>query len=319
MGHLPEWDESGSSQNLDPTAREAVAWFAAIHADHVAEQTRSEFRAWLRRDTRHQAAYADIERIWSGVSELPGVKAHRRAAHREMTRRTLGKAAIAAAIGGAGWFTYQQYFQGDYRTGTGERRSVQLPDNSNVEMAGATSFSLDFGPRLRLVSLHKGEAFFSSEPDAERPFVVQAGAGRTMGSDSSFNVDYVSDDDVRVTVLKSTADVRIGIRDVRVEANRQVSYSRKEIAAPKAIDPIDTLAWRDGRLVFVSVPFGRVVASINRWRRGNLVIVNPSLADRPVTLIVEMESMRDVSDILKDSLPVRLVDVTPYLTLIFAA
>lgn len=319
MAHLPEWNETGSGEDLDPIAREAVAWFAAMHADHVADRTRSEFRAWLRRDTRHQDAYADVERMWSGVAALPGVKAHRRAARQGMTRRALGKAAIAAAIGGTGWLTYQQYFQGDYRTGTGETRSVRLPDNSKVEMAGATSLSLDFGRQLRLVTLHRGEAFFSSESEADRPFVVQAATGRTMGSGSSFNIDYVSDDDVRVTVLENIADVRMGLRDVRIEANRQVSYSRKEIGAPKEVDPIDALAWREGRLVFVSVPFGRVVASINRWRRGNLLIVNPSLAQRPVTLIVELDRVGDVPDILKDSLPIRLVEATPYLTLIFGA
>lgn len=318
MGDHPEWsDEPG--KDLDPVSREAVTWFAAMHADDVAASTRSAFRAWLRRDVRHQTAYADVERIWSAASELPAVKSHRRASRLAMTRRTLGKVAVAAAIGGSGWLGYQQYFLGDYRTGAGERRSVRLPDNSNVELAGATALSLDFRPQLRLVTLHKGEAFFSTTPDATRPFVVDAGAGRTMASGASFNIDYVADDDVHVTVSENAADIRLGIEDVRVSAGRQVSYGRKKMGVPNAVDPNEALAWREGRLVFVSAPFGRVVASLNRWRSGKLLIVSPSLVERPVTLIVDLDRVGDIPDVLKDSLPVRLVNVTPYVTLIMAA
>lgn len=317
VGNHSEWtDEPG--KDLDPVSREAVTWFAAMHADDVTASTRSAFRAWLRRDIRHQTAYADIERIWSAASDLPTVKSHRRASRLALTRRALGKAAIAAAIGGSGWLGYQQYFLGDYRTGASERRSIRLPDNSNVEMAGATAVSLDFRPQLRLVTLHKGEAFFSTTQEA-RPFVVDAGAGRTMASGAAFNIDYVADDDVHVTVLKNAADIRLGIADVHVGAGRQVNYSRKTISSPNTVDPMEALAWREGRLVFVSAPFRRVVASLNRWRSGKFVIVSPSLMERPVTLIVDLNNVDDVPDVLRDSLPIRLVNVTPYVTFIMAA
>lgn len=318
VGNFPEWDESEPGKNLDPVVREAVAWFAAIHADSVTQATKAEFRAWLRRDTRHQAAYEDVERMWSGVTDLPAVKAHRRAGRLDLTRRTFGKVALATAVGGAGWWSYQQYFLGDYRTETGERRSVRLPDDSHVEMAGSTSISLDFGYQLRLVTLNKGEAFFTSAADPKRPFVVQAGNGRSMG-EGAFNVDLIGNDDVRVTVLEKAVDVRLGIRDIRVEAQRQLSYGRSEMGSLRKIDPADVLAWRDGRLVFVSVPLGRMIASINRWRRGNLIVVSPSLMQRPVTLVVDLGKVDDVPSILKDSLPIHLVEVTPYVTLIFAA
>lgn len=317
MGDHSEWtDEPG--KDLDPVSREAVTWFAAMHADDVTASTRSAFRAWLRRDVRHQAAYADIERIWSAASDLPAVKSHRRASRLALTRRALGKAVIAAAIGGGGWLAYQQYFLGDYRTGAGERRSIRLPDNSNVELAGATAVSLDFRPQLRLVILHKGEAFFSTTEDNARPFVVEAGAGRTMASGAAFNIDYVADDDVHVTVLEKAADIRLGLADVRVGAGRQVNYSRKTIGSPNTVDPMEALAWREGRLVFVSAPFGRVVASLNRWRSGKFVIMSPSLMERPVTLIVDINNIDDVPAVLKDSLSIRLVNVTPYVTFIMA-
>lgn len=318
MNDYPEWTDE-PVKDLDPVSREAVTWFAAMHADEVTASTRSAFRAWLRRDARHRTAYAEIERIWSAAPDLPAVRSQRRASRLALTRRALGKAAIAAVIGGGGWLGYQQYFLGDYRTGAGERKSVRLPDNSKVELAGATALSLDFGPQLRLVTLHKGEAFFSTTLDTARPFVVDAGAGRTMASGATFNIDYVAEDDVHVTVLENAADIRLGVADVRVGAGRQVNYGRRLIGNPNLADPAEALAWREGRLVFVSAPLGRVVTSLNRWRSGKFVIVSPSLMERPVTLIFDLNNLDDVSDILRDSLPIRLVNVTPYVTLLLAA
>lgn len=320
MGQDPGWaDDQDFGGDLDPISQAAVTWFATMHADEVSAAHRAAFRAWLRQDPRHQAAYADVERTWSGASELPIVKARRRASRLKVTRRALGKAAIAAVIGGSAWVVYQQHPFADYRTGTGERRAVKLADNSSVELAAATALSVDFSPQLRLVTLHRGEAYFSVAPDQTRPFVVEAAAGRIMAAGTSFNVDYVSDDDVRVTVAEHAVNVRLGAKDVRLDAGSQVVYFRKDIGAPQDIDPATELAWREGRLVFVSQPFGRVIASLNRWRRGKLMVMSSTLAMRPVTLIVDLEKSGDLLSTLEDTLPIRVVNLTSYMTLIFEA
>jgi transmembrane sensor len=137
MGPDPSWtDDNDFGGNLDPISQEAVTWFATVHADEVTKANQVAFRAWLRRDERHRAAYAEVERLWSGAAELPIVKARRRARQIAITRRTLGTGVLAALVGGGGWVAYQQHPFADYRTGTGERRTVTLADNSTVEMAG---------------------------------------------------------------------------------------------------------------------------------------------------------------------------------------
>lgn len=318
MGQDPVWtDDKDFSGDLGPISQEAVSWFATMHADEVTTADRVAFRAWLRRDERHRTAYAEVERIWSGASELPIVKARRRARRLVVSRRALGKTAIAAAVGGGAWAVYREHPFADYRTGTGERRSVTLSDNSSVEMAAATALSVSFDPQFRFVTLHRGEAYFTVAPDTARPFVVEAAAGRTMAAGTAFNVDYLSDD-VRVTVAENAVHVRVGARDVRLESGSQVTYTRRSIGAPQEADPVTELAWREGRLVFVSQPFGRVIASLNRWRRGNLVVLGSALAERPVTLIVDLEKAGDILSVLQETLPIRVVRL-PYITLISAA
>jgi transmembrane sensor len=319
-GPDPNWtDDNDFGGDLDPISREAVTWFAAMHADEVTKADQIAFRAWLRRDDRHRTAYSEVERLWSGVSELPMVKTRRNAARLAVTRRTLGKGVFAALVGGGAWAAYQQHPFAAYRTGTGERRKVTLADNSTVEMAGATALSVDFGSQLRLVTLHRGEAYFSVAPEQSRPFVVEAAAGRTMALGTSFNVDYVSDDDVRVTVSQHAVHVRVGTADARLAAGSQLSYSRESIGDTRAIDPASVLGWRDGRLIFLSQPLGRVIASLNRWRPGKLMVMSSALAARPVTLIIDLEKSDDILAILEDTLPIRAVNLTPYLTLVFDA
>ena len=320
MGHNPDWsDDRDFGSDLDPISQEAVTWFAVMNADAVSAADRAAFRAWLRRDVRHQAAYADIERMWSGASHLPFVKQRRRAGRLAVTRRALGKGALAALIGGGAWAVYQQRPFADYRTGTGERRTVTLHDNSTIELAAATALSVDFSAQMRLVTLYHGEAYFAATPDTARPFVVEAGAGRTMAAGTAFNIDYVSHDDVRVTAFERPAEIRLGASAMRLEAGSQVTYGRNMIGAPQEVDPASVLAWRDGRLVFVSRPFGEVITSLNRWRDGRLVVMSPTLAVRPVTLIVDVEKSGDILPTLEATLPIRVVNLSPYMTLIFEA
>jgi transmembrane sensor len=320
MGTDPNWtDDNDFGKDLDPISQEAVTWFAILHADDVTKADRSAFRAWLRQDERHRAAYAEVEGLWSGASELPIVKARRRAKRMAVTRRTFGKGMLAAMIGGGAWVAYQQHPFADYRTGTGERRTVKLADNSTVDMAGATALSVDFSSQLRLVTLLRGEAYFSVASEASRPFVVEAAAGRTMAAGTAFNVDYVSDDDVRVTVAQNAVNIRVGTADAKLDAGSQLTYSRERIGVPQTIDPASELGWRDGRLVFLSQPFGRVIASLNRWRQGRLMVMGSALAARPVTLIIDLQKSENILATLEDALPIRVVDVTPYLTLLFEA
>jgi transmembrane sensor len=320
MGPDPNWtDDNDFGGKLDPISQEAVTWFATLHADEVTRADQVAFRAWLRRDERHRAAYAEVERLWSGAAELPIVKARRRARRMAITRRTLGKGLLAAVVGGGGWVVYQQHPFADYRTGTGERRTVTLTDNSTVEMAGATALSADFSSHLRLVTLHQGEAYFSVAPETSRPFVVEAAAGRTMAAGTSFDVDYISDDDVRVTVARHAVNIRVGAADMRLDAGSQLTYNRETIGLPQSIDPASELGWRDGRLIFLSQPFGRVIASLNRWRRGRLMVMGSALAARPVTLIIDLEKSGNILATLEDALPIQVVNVTPYLTLVFEA
>jgi transmembrane sensor len=233
-----------------------------------------------------------------------------------MTRRGLG---VAVVGGAAAWLIARQFPLADYRTATGERRKVVLPDGSTAELSGASALSVDFQPTLRRAVLLNGEAFFTVAPESGRLFRVEAGPGETTTESATFNVNALSQDDVEVTVVDRQADVRLGADTVSLGANRQVTYGGDTIGAPVEVDAANVLAWRDGRLVFVSTRLSRVISVVNRWRQGKIVIADRGLSARPVTLIVNLDRAGDIVSLLEQTLPVRAVNITPYLTLLFSA
>jgi transmembrane sensor len=53
---------------------EAAVWFATMHGGKPSGNDKNAVKAWLAADPRHAEAYADIDRLWTGAIELPGMK-----------------------------------------------------------------------------------------------------------------------------------------------------------------------------------------------------------------------------------------------------
>lgn len=297
---------------------EAAVWFATMHDGKPSAADTKALKAWLAADPRHVRAYADIDRLWTGAIELPGMKDRHRAARKAMTRRRFGEAVVVGAVGLGAWRYLASHPFADYRTATGERRTVNLADGSTVDLAAETKLSVAFTRERRGLTLHEGEAFFTVAKDAGRPFVVEAGEGRTTALGTAFGVDY-RDDSATVIVTDSTVDVALGDESARVSAGSLVTYDSRHIGELRRSETGTELAWREGRLVFTQAPLGQAVQALNRWRSGRIVVMSNSLAQRPITLIVNLNRTETIVAQLAEAVPIRIVAATPYLTLLFEA
>jgi transmembrane sensor len=312
----------GSDMSDDPDhvriVEKAAVWFATMHGGSPSARDKKALKAWLAADPRHARAYDDIDRLWTGAIELPGMKERHRTARKAMTRRGLGKAVIAGAVGLGAWRYLASHPFADYRTTTGERRTVTLADGSTVDLAAETKLSVAFTRERRGLTLHEGEAFFAVAKDAGRPFVVEAGEGRTTALGTAFGVDY-RDESVTITVTESAVDVALNSEATRVSAGSLITYDSRHMGEPRPSETGAELAWREGRLIFAQAPLGRVVQALNRWRSGRIVVVGGSLAARPITLIVNLDRTDTIVAQLAEAVPMRIVAATPYLTLLFPA
>lgn len=305
---------------LDPVAAEATRWFVLLHEDPSDLSRSAKFAAWRDADPAHASAYARIQRLWGASGHIPSLqdRAGTGIDRRSMLRSGGGAALMALVAAGGARLALGPHPLADYTTGIGERRTVALSDGSLVELATSTAVSVHFNAPQRRVELLDGEAWFRVAKDpAGRPFVVEASGGSTTALGTAFAVARDADA-VTVSVTEHATRVEAAGEVRRVEAGQSCRYDTSGPGRNETTDPT-RLAWREGRLAFISRPLSDVVATLDRWRLGKTIILDDALAAHPVTLMIDVTEVGQALTRLGASLPMRIVQITPLLTLIRAA
>lgn len=304
---------------LDPAAREATRWFVALHDDPSDGRAREAFEAWRRSDPANAEAYARLQRLWGASGHLPSLASPDVGSDRRSVLRGAGAVALGGvALLGTGRLVLGAHPLADYRTGTGERRTVALGDGSIAELSTDTALSIAFDANARRVRLLDGEAWFQVSRDpVGRPFIVESARGTATALGTAFAV-AADDDGARVTVTEHAVRVDAAGRSTRLEAGQSCRYGTAGPSPPETADTT-SLAWRQGRLVFASQPLSDVVRALDRWHPGRTIITDADLAAQPVTLMIDTRDADQALLRLGASLPMRIVQVTPLLTIIRSA
>ena len=120
-----------------------------------------QFEAWLAQHPQHQYEYDLLARLWGAADALPRARLEalcladpvRQLPRRRFIQQALA-AGVAAAAVGLGWFGWQQHqlnYQGQLQTALGERRQLELPDGSQLELNGRTQLTVDFSAGQRRI------------------------------------------------------------------------------------------------------------------------------------------------------------------------
>ncbi len=156
------------------------------------------------------------------------------------------------------------------RTGTGEQRTVRLPDGSTVDLGAMSSLRLgdDFGSRRREVHL-EGQAFLRVTHDASRPFVVIAGGTRTVDLGTAFEVRTFPNEGVRVAVTEGSVEVqRTGTDTSSVAVLVAGDIARLQGTTAQVMRQQDltaVLSWTRGELIFHDTPLRDFAEDLQRW------------------------------------------------------
>lgn len=307
--------QARDQDTIDPVMAEATRWFVTLHEEPSNTDLRPEFEAWRDSDTRHSVAYERLQKLWGASAHLPALVSQTPIADRRaFMRNAVGGGLAIAIIGGSGRLVMGAHPFADHRTRTGERSTVILADGSRIELSTSTALKVDFSNDLRRIRLLEGEAWFQVAKDMARPFVVEAAGGRTTALGTAFAV-AVGKKNATVSVTEHLVNVASGGAVRRVFKGQGVRYDRKGIGAPVASDHT-SLAWRDGRLAFVNLPLGDVVAEVDRWTGGHTMVLDKTLAAHPVTLTIGIEDAGDALHRLASILPVRITRLTSALTVL---
>lgn len=308
-------------QPPDPLIEEALRWSVLLKSKQASDSDRAAFEQWLQADPRHEEAWIQAQQVWMRVGKIGPAFANRppppppRRYHapppavatrpdapqlaadpalrgpapapraRRASRRHffLTAAAMAALSVPAALVLWRPGLFADLRTGVGERRSLTLQDGSKVELAGASALSVDFTAAERRVVLQSGEAFFDVVDDAARPFVVEAADGRVRTQGGAFDIRLASGA-ATVVVTGRSADVSLaGQPTVNLVMGQEVRYGAGRMGDAREADMARIEAWRRDRLIYLNAPLSDVVADLERYRPGRIVMTDRSLHDIPVT------------------------------------
>jgi transmembrane sensor len=323
-------------QSRDPLIEEALRWLVVLKDKAASDADRAAFEGWLRADPRHQAAWIQAQSVWMRVGKFGPAFANRPAAASgwrsaaavptmwrappkpasppSRRRFLLAAAAVAAVAAPAAVLLSRPDLLADHSTAVGERRKVTLEDGSTVELAGSSSLSVDFSVEARRVVLHDGEAFFDVARGT-RPFVVQAADGFSQALGTSFDIKRQGSE-VTVAVVEHAVAVSSAGSRVVVEQGQQIRYGTRRLGKVGEADLAQVEAWRRDRLIFHETPLGEVIADLERYRGGRIVMTDARLRDIPVTAVFDAGQADAALDTIASALAIRLRRVTGLLVVL---
>jgi len=329
-----------NSQIADLRARQASAWVTALA--HAGETLPAEFVVWLKESplnvheflvayTIDQQLESPTLKVPHSVAELlarsqasvtpfPGLTAAAPsppAEPRLSRRRGLALAAsVLVALVAGGWlFSSQQTGWEEFRTGSGERGTLQLGDGSVVRLNAHSSIALKFSATSREVKLLDGEALFEVHHDAHRPFRVSTRDTVIEDIGTRFDV-YSRSDGVRVAVIEGSVQVTArptamssaastraagAPRPLRrvLTANQQAQIERGDIIALDELPDISqTISWPQQRRVYRKEPLARIVEDFNRSGWHQIRLEGEAVKQRPYTGLFDPEDPDSLAAVL---------------------
>ena len=273
---------------------EAAAWLARLHAEDRDAADEAGFRAWLNASPSHAAAFEAVDRVWSDVGGLTGLRTDLRGdfhlgslpvRERAQTSRRalLAGVGLLAVTGGSALF-WRSASAKVYETEVGEQKHVALDDGSQLFLDAKTRVAVSFSDTERMVNMQYGRVNFRVVPDLKRPFVVEAAERKIVASRCNFDV-RCEDGQVQVVLIHGEADVKPvsapASQGQRLQAGERLVASN-DVEKRDKPDLTRVLAWQSGYEMFDNQDLAQAAEEMNRYSTAKLA-VDPSVAGLKVS------------------------------------
>ncbi len=308
---------------------QALRWIVRLNSGMATATDRQQYRAWRAASPVHELAAREAEALWGDATNLhqeprsglvrPGAR------KRKLDRRGVLTGVAIAGIGGGLWAA--GVFSGkrpDFATGRSEIRDVLLPDNSHVTLNAHSAINLAFSQRSRRVILAEGEAFFEVTHQTDRPFEVEADGVVVTALGTAFDVDRnLGGGGVAVAVTEHAVTVSgrevvpSARQTVRLEERQAVRVdARGRIGQVTTPSPAAIAAWRSGLYVAEDQSLGDVVAALQAYHAGWIVVRGEATAALRVNAVLSLKTPDESLDTLAGGLPINVHRLSAYLVVI---
>ncbi|HHJ1298929.1 MAG: FecR family protein [Pseudomonas capeferrum] len=255
-----------AAQPLSDLSDDAIDWQVLLHAGNATAADHARYQRWCALSPAHAEAAREAQALWQDIGHTPTAQV---VAPPPVRRRRHWAAGLAASVVvlAAGFTGWQQapIWLADYHTGLGQRQAITLADGSRVLLNSGSALTVAFTDRERRVVLNAGEALFETANDA-RPFVVDTEGEAVRGTAATFSVRR----DGRVVLAQGEATV----------GERRV---------PVSPDASAQTAWQRGKLIFNGKPLGQVLAELERYQQGRILLSDTTLAALEVSGVFDLD------------------------------
>ena len=301
---------------------EARRW--AVSLDDISDCERAELEQWLQASPTHRPELERAIEGWQSLKSLrhtveyrfsPAVESvERKQVEQAYSRRNVRVPRIAAVfvtIALTVWWFYPFDTRVEFSTAVGEQQTITLSDASTVILNTNSRLTVSYTDRHRAVRLEYGEAHFDVAHDSGRPFTVIAGTGMFRAVGTAFSVQLHNEALVEITVTAGEVEILQAspnadilpnfVSSIKMEPEPiqrlTVGHHAKiadKIEAVSELDPETInreLAWREGMLEFVNAPLSEVLDAAGRYTTNELVVTDPELAQRRITVVIKASNI----------------------------
>jgi transmembrane sensor len=282
----------------DALLNEALTLIVRSHSGEDAAPSAAELELWAGRSPAHAEALAEARSLWSDTGSLRPMHP---TAQGQLSRRVMMFGGIGL-LGVSGYAWQQKHIPGEIVTGIAETRKIALADGSHIELSTRSGIDLDRSD-THFARLRAGQAWFDINT-SPAPFRLAFGEQQLQMDQGVINLDFRASGAVAAigahSVSLSGADNHI----LNPDSVYRLAVGQKPLLLQRRA--ADASAWRSGKLVAEDIPLGEIIATLNDWYSGWIRLSDASLAQLPVTAVLDLRRPKAALRSLEQGLPVRL-------------
>ncbi|MGP1717628.1 MAG: FecR family protein [Methylophilus sp.] len=304
---------------------QAAEWHTQLHAEDVSEADRLAFSQWLASDSRHATAFAQMEKLWTHFDEVQdsaskqALTAVIKPAKRKRIKAAATVLSLLAVILVGGIVANSlpaRVMLADYRMGTGEQRTIELPDRSQLTLDTQSAVNIHFSHGQRRIELLQGKILVQVAKDKQHPFIVETveGTARALGTQYTVQRQHQV---TRVMVIESSVEACAAQSAcVTLVPGESVQLQRGMPLRKGVADIQNETAWTHFKLVADDMPIPVLLGELQRYHSGHLHFDAAALAQVHVSGVFALDDTAHTLNLLADTTPVTITQYTPWLTLI---
>lgn len=287
----------------DAAQRRAVEEWAAASPDNAAE-LESMRRVWELGADAGSMPEVDVDAAWERLDQRIAEEEGRgrvRAIRPVLTRWLAAAAMLTGLAFGARWFFQPRT---DMYMAHATPTEVRLADSSYTVLSPGSRMEVRMG-RKRRVEL-EGQAYFTVQRDAQRPFIVDAGDVTVTVLGTAFEVTAY-DTSAYVSVRVRSGRVRVEVGDERVElgAGDRVRYHRERHFLERPPAP-PAEVWGLRILHFEDAMLGQVAAELERIYRVRIDLRNERIVACRLTAEFDDEAIGTILTVIAETFGLQL-------------